>query len=591
MQNCSFLYNAATMPCFTHVCLVAIALALIIEFPLYGGGELPLREVSIMKQETGNTTCPPWFIPVCDNHDCNCTCGRSLQGIVDCSSSTQQIFLSDCYCMTVDRQVQTSIAVVGSCPYTCIVGSRWYSTPEELNNKTCGLNWNRRGQLCSQCQEGHSPAIYSYFLQCVPCTSWMTKDVIMVLSVSFLPLTFFCFVIIFFRVSAARPPLSTFILVSQMMAAPQYMQYKFAPHNVYQSRYIFYHVKKSIHNTCWNVYATFFGIWNLDFFRSLYPSMCLTPHMTTLQAVFLEYCIGLYPLAVLAFTCVLVKMYDCSCGAGLCDCRLFYSCLTYLRRKCDIRSSLIDAFATFLILSYIKIGYTTLQILKPTIVYKLDGTYKLFVFVDPSYEYFQNYHLLYALPAICIALAINIFPLLLLFLYPMSCFQKCLNCCHMRCMLLRTFADAFQGCYKDGTDGTRDYRWFSAAHLIMRFCIIVAFDVTRYFFGSYPIPVLLSLLYVVFTAMLQPYKENKYFLIDMVLFLGFSMWTLSLNMFTGNGAANNIRLIMLASSCLIQFFYFCCLILHWIFVEKEWHKKIYYSLRYLEQHIDLRLLQ
>ena len=238
MQNCSFLYNAATMPCFTHVCLVAIALALIIEFPLYGGGELPLREVSIMKQETGNTTCPPWFKLVCDNHDCNCTCGRSLQGIVDCSSSTQQIFLSDCYCMTVDRQVHTSIAVVGSCPYTCIVGSRWYSTPEELNNKTCGLNWNRRGQLCSQCQEGHSPAIYSYFLQCVPCTSWMTKDVIMVLSVSFLPLTFFCFVIIFFRVSAARPPLSTFILVSQMMAAPQYMQYKFAPHNVYQSTYI-----------------------------------------------------------------------------------------------------------------------------------------------------------------------------------------------------------------------------------------------------------------------------------------------------------------------------------------------------------------
>ena len=547
-----------------------------------------------MKEEAGNTTCPPWFIPLCNSNDCNCTCGRSLHGIVDCSSSTQQIQLRSCYCMTVDLHVQTSTAVVGSCPYTCIAGAEWYSTPEELNNKTCRLRWNRRGQLCSQCREGHGPTLYSYSLQCVPCTSWTVKDVAMVLSASFLPLTVFCFVIIFFRVSAARPPLGTFILVSQMMAAPQYLQFKFAPHNVYQSGYVitFYHAyaDKHIHNICWNVYATFFGIWNLDFFRSLYPSMCLTPHMTTLQAIFLEYCIGLYPLAVLALTCVSVKVYDRTCGAGLCDCRLCYSCSTYLRRRCDIRSSLIDAFATFLILSYVKIGYTTLLILKPTVVYKLDGTYKLFVFVDPSYEYFQNHHLLYALPATCIALAINIFPLLLLLLYPMSCFQRCLNCCHMRCMLLRVFADAFQGCYKDGTNGTRDCRWFSVAHLVMRFCVIAAFDATRYYFGSHLIPTLLCLLYVVLTAMVQPYKKNGYFLIDMVLLLGLSIWTLSMTELNRNGT-RNLHAAMLASSCLIQFLYFCCLILHWIFVEKVWHKKIYYLLRCSERNVDLSMLQ
>ena len=46
--------------------------------------------------------------------------------------------------------------------------------------------------------------------------------------------------------------------------------------------------------------------------------------------------------------------------------------------------------------------------------------------------------------------------------------------------MLRTFADAFQGCYKDGTVGTQDCRWFSGVHLLVRFGIVIAFEMVRH---------------------------------------------------------------------------------------------------------------
>ena len=102
------------------------------------------------------------------------------------------------------------------------------------------------------------------------------------------------------------------------------------------------------------LFATFFGLWNLDIGRSLYPQMCLSQHISTLQAQFLEYYIALFHLAILTFKCD-----DHDCRIMLCICKTLYSCLAHLRRTINVRNSLVDAFATFIILSMNKIGYTS----------------------------------------------------------------------------------------------------------------------------------------------------------------------------------------------------------------------------------------
>ena len=176
-------------------------------------------------------------------------------------------------------------------------------------------------------------------------------------------LTLFCLLIIILRVSAARPPLSTFILVSQVMSAPQHMSLMFA--------FILYRevkspfIKKSIHNTLLKLFATFFGLWNLDIGRAFYPHICLSPKMSTLQAQFLEYLIALFPLAMLLTISLGVKYYNRGNRVIFWVCRPVHSCIVYLRRTIDAQNSLIDAFATFIILSQNKIGYISFRILQP----------------------------------------------------------------------------------------------------------------------------------------------------------------------------------------------------------------------------------
>ena len=74
---------------------------------------------------------------------------------------------------------------------------------------------------------------------------------------------------------------------------------------------------------------------------------------------------------------------------------------------------------------------------------------------------------------------ILVVPVLLLFLYPCRCFQRCLNHFHLRSLALNAFVDVFQGCYKDGTNATRDCRYFAAFQLILRLIFPLVFTIAK----------------------------------------------------------------------------------------------------------------
>ena len=94
----------------------------------------------------------------------------------------------------------------------------------------------------------------------------------------------------------------------------------------------------------------------------------------------------------------------------------------------------------------------------------------------PDVDYFGKEHLPYATLAIICLSIFSIFPVLLLILYPCSCFQKLLNRLHVRWFILRTLMDSFQGCYKDGTEtGTRDCRWISSIYFLTGFTLFTAY--------------------------------------------------------------------------------------------------------------------
>ena len=93
----------------------------------------------------------------------------------------------------------------------------------------------------------------------------------------------------------------------------------------------------------------------------------------------------------------------------------------------------------------------------------------------------------------------------------MKVFQKCLGCCGRRLLALHAFADVFQGCYKNGTNGTRDCRYFAGLYLVIRIILLPALYSTS-IFGFYHEMVSSvclvtgSLLFLLFC----PYKDSSW---------------------------------------------------------------------------------
>ena len=126
--------------------------------------------------------------------------------------------------------------------------------------------------------------------------------------------------------------------------------------------------------------------------------------------------------------------------------------------------------------------------------------------------------------AIFVVLIFIIFPILLLLLYPMWSCGRCLVRCRVRWHALHIFIDAFQDCFKDGTNGTWDCRYFAAVYL-MRLVLFFPFVFTL---GAafYAVAILSLIGITMLIIIVQPYKAkfSSYNVVDSVFILTLAMW-------------------------------------------------------------------
>jgi hypothetical protein len=101
-------------------------------------------------------------------------------------------------------------------------------------------------------------------------------------------------------------------------------------------------------------------------------------------------------------------------------------------------------------------------------------------------------------------------PAFLLLLYPCGFCQKCLSFAHLNSQALRFLMDSFQGCYKNGTNGVRDYRSFAAVFLFVR--IAISFDYAFAYFEYHTSVQITCTVLAVMIAVVHPYnKQNAIF--------------------------------------------------------------------------------
>ena len=329
------------------------------------------------------------------------------------------------------------------------------------------------------------------------------------------PTSLFLLVLLALRFKATVPSVASFIIFCQLISAPPIL--RLLEENYYAHPY--YGAKK-------NALMFFINLgtmWNLDFFRVLNSPFCLHPNAQPLEILALDYIIAFYPLTMILITYVLVTLhyYDCSLVVWLW--KPFRRCFIRFRKEWNIQNSLVDAFATFLLLSCVKLLSVSFDILMPTILVDKWGKYKsTMVYYDGNVAYFRRNHYLYAILAIAILIIFIFLPIFLLCLYPCRCFQRFLNRHSLRSQILHTFVEIFQGNFKDGTNGTRDCRYFAAFYLIVRIVgyMSLGFDLVSLGFIT-TLAILLIITFLVSAC--QPYKKRLYNAIDIFFTLNLSI--------------------------------------------------------------------
>ena len=362
---------------------------------------------------------------------------------------------------------------------------------------------NRQGFFCSECKENYSYPMYPHFTKCVECNpSKYTRNWIFYVIISYGQLTVFLVLVICLRISATSAPMNAFIFVSQIISQPPFQRGFF--HTMDTSVYVFSHGARWFMKFLYSLY----GVWNLNFFTALIPPFCL-PLQNAHIVISLTYIIALYPLFLLILIYVLVELHSRDFKIIVCLWKPFNLCYTRFRRQLDIRASLIDAFATFLLLSYVNFLFVSFDLFFPTqFMAKNGSTVGLASYFDAKFTVSSNPGTILSIIGIVVILLVFVvLPAVLLILYPCRFCQKCLTKCRLDFQVLHFLMNSFNGCYKNGTDGTKDCRSFASLYFITRIAVSVDYVLSTRSYYTTVMVMCLSL--AILITVVRPYNKRN----------------------------------------------------------------------------------
>ena len=148
-------------------------------------------------------------------------------------------------------------------------------------------------------------------------------------------------------------------------------------------------------------------------------------------------------------------------------------------------------------------------------------------------------------------------------------FENFLNKFQWQCSTLHIFADTFHGCYKNGTNGTKDCRWFAGLHLLLRFIIIFLFYMANCYTITTVVLVMSIAFYMGLLAVLHPYKKHQHLKLDSVLIFGLLVWCTAFMLSLTQLDLSimycfAVYLILLLSGAFISLLFFIGFILYWM---------------------------
>ena len=371
--------------------------------------------------------CPPAFYAMRNSsNSTTCTCEGTYGGVVICEQQSFSAYLRRGYWMGLDSSNQV---IVGTCSYTPTFALKngYIKLPNKSRDLESILCYpaNRKGMFCGLCRQGYAPSINTNTFKCVKCTH---KDAainwIYYLLLEILPITIFFFVVVLFHISVTRGSANGFIFFAQLLTTT----FEIDGDNTIP-------IKKftSSAPTLQKLYEVPYGIWNLNFFTSVVPPFCLSPNLNTLGVLSLHYILAIYPLLLIVVFYFMISLYNRGVQPIFCLCKPVHRIFGSLQRRWNLNRSTIDAFSTFLVLSYTKFTVVSIYILTPTTVQDSTGSRTgRHVYFEGDVGYLSSKHIPYVTIALFVMITFVLLPPLILLVYPLKMIEilmQKLGCC------------------------------------------------------------------------------------------------------------------------------------------------------------------
>ena len=424
---------------------------------------LVVVKLSLCSVLATDTSCPNWNYY--NNATGQCECGYRLL----CTSDGNQVDIRIQRCATSSGQEDDYY--VSYCPFTRTVNStnRKYSempsNASQLDEVMCGP-YNRRGLLCGECKDGYGPAVYSFDMTCANCSSlWSRYAISLYLFLQFVPTTliFLCFVV--FRFNITSGPLLGYVVFCQTTIAGINHHYSF----IYD--YIQHHVSSFL-RVLLDMSLTVSQFWSLQFLKAIIPPFCISEKLTGIHVNMLNLVPAIYPLVLVIISCILMELHARNYRIVGILWKPFKMILSKANITAVTSDAVFHAFASFIFLSNISVMFTAYEVVNFVIIWNSTGHFqKKVLYTDPTVEW--NTSVPYALIAAVIFIFISLIPSLLLCIYPTRLYRYLSRFLSARKRLAITaFAEALHSCFKDGLNGTRDYRAFAGATLFLNVLVV-----------------------------------------------------------------------------------------------------------------------
>ena len=461
--------------------------------------------------------CPPGFITTSDNK-CQCAEVPYAVGTLVCNNENliSQLIITNCMSGYGSND---SILVAGTCQFLFgYANSSTITLPQDpslVEEAVCGP-LNRQGVLCGACKDGYSPAAYSYLNECTKCnevSGWFVY-----IAAQYMPIFVLFILVTVFNLTIIAPASNAFLFLSQVSSLSNAY--------VFDSFLTNYALGDTQGPILVNFYYSINGFWNLDFFRSFVPPICLFEKQNALFVVFLDYIAAFFPLTLLIATYLLIVLYNKNFRLIVWAWKPFELCLSKVHTNFQPRASLVDVFVTFFVLSYLKIITTTFRFLQYVFVYDINGNIlDVVYYYDGNIKLFHGIHIPFAMLSFVTLFTVILIPPILLTCYQFRWFQRLLEKLHLRSQALITFVEVIQSGLADGREGTKDRRFFAGFYFILRILIFGPTTVITNTFVRTLVPLAVYSLGIIVLVVIRPYRKSFYNKLDVCILLNMSLTT------------------------------------------------------------------